>query len=522
MAKNISNLDKSLKQNITPADIGAATTSSVTTVSNNIGALSNLKTSEKGSLVGAINELFQSANNGKELIASAIGEPLSSNDTFSAMSSDINSLLNTFKTNMMNNGVTVESGDKFKSLIDKIAALADSEGKGVQITSGDMLFNAWTSNIHPNWSSYYVTTSLDFTPSRILVYFTACGYYNTGAYHKSFVLDSNYSNSSDNMLFLDDGGGTAYLYISDITPEGFTIYYSGDRGGLNFKATEWHAIGVGEEDTTLRDSLADILENKGVDVTEEDDMASLIGKVDGISGSLDIISATTLPATGKENQICVITDNPTDYFLISQNIDDMTSSNNSISIYTATSGTKISITTNNLVTNYYIGKVCQGDSRLASYIYQNGNWNQLTQKYVVLLENGTYLNNSYHGGIFGSNSAMYSGGTGIYNKNSSTSNQSFVTFNNTIDFSVYNTIKVTAYTSASNKGYLYVFASVGNINSTSDSSLKRNYQTSIETVTITAKTFTFDISNWTGSHQLGVYLSGGYSSQGYITDITLY
>jgi hypothetical protein len=239
-------------------------------------------------------------------------------------------------------------------------------------------------------------------------------------------------------------------------------------------------------------------------------------------GALDIISATELPATGKEGQICVITDNPTNYFLISQNIDDMTSSNNSISIYTATSGTKVSITTNNLVTNYYIGKVCQGDSRLASYIYQNGNWNQLTQKYVVLLENGTYLNNSYHGGIFGSNSATYSGGTGIYNKNSSTSNQSFVTFNNTIDFSVYNTIKVTAYTSASNKGYLYVFASVGNINSTSDSSLKRNYQTSIETVTTTAKTFTFDISNWTGSHQLGVYLSGGYSSQGYITDITLY
>ena len=38
-------------------------------------------TEEKGDLVGAINELFQNANNGKELIASAIGEPLNAEDT---------------------------------------------------------------------------------------------------------------------------------------------------------------------------------------------------------------------------------------------------------------------------------------------------------------------------------------------------------------------------------------------------------------------------------------------------------
>jgi hypothetical protein len=46
------------------------------------------------------------------------------------------------------------------------------------------------------------------------------------------------------------------------------------------------AFGVGEEDTTLRDSLASILENKGVDVTEEDDMASLINKVSTVSSTL--------------------------------------------------------------------------------------------------------------------------------------------------------------------------------------------------------------------------------------------
>ena len=86
---------------------------------SNILGNTELQTKEK-TVTAAINELFQSANNGKELIANAIGEPLSKDKTFSAMSTDINGLLSTFKTNMMNNGVTIESNDKFKSLIDKV------------------------------------------------------------------------------------------------------------------------------------------------------------------------------------------------------------------------------------------------------------------------------------------------------------------------------------------------------------------------------------------------------------------
>lgn len=100
MAKNINNLDKSLKQNITPADIGAATTSSVTTVSNNIGALSNLKTNEKGSLVGAINEVFQSGSNAKTKLVNAL----------------------TAK------GISASTSDSWDTLIDKIGNMATAEG----------------------------------------------------------------------------------------------------------------------------------------------------------------------------------------------------------------------------------------------------------------------------------------------------------------------------------------------------------------------------------------------------------
>ena len=47
MSKTINNLNKSLAQNITPDEIGAATSSDLNTVKNNIGTVSNLKTEDK-------------------------------------------------------------------------------------------------------------------------------------------------------------------------------------------------------------------------------------------------------------------------------------------------------------------------------------------------------------------------------------------------------------------------------------------------------------------------------------------
>ena len=80
-----------------------------------IGDLSTLSTENKDSLVAAVTEIY-----GKNIIADAIGEPLAVTDTFAEMGNEINSLLSSFKTNMMNNGVMVESEDKFKQLIDKL------------------------------------------------------------------------------------------------------------------------------------------------------------------------------------------------------------------------------------------------------------------------------------------------------------------------------------------------------------------------------------------------------------------
>ena len=229
-----------------------------------------LATTDK-TLTGAINELFQSANNGKELIANAIGEPLSSEQTFSAMSNDINGLLSTFKTNMMNNGVTVESGDKFKQLIDKIANMVEEgEGKGVKFASGDTIEINYTSRTDYGTVKTTINTNLNFTPNYVFVCVDTLINSKT---HKNVVFSNLYKTQI--------AGGTldgTTITVTDIRQESFKI--SVLDSSFNLGAGTWYAIGVGEEDTTLRDSLASILQDSGVEVTEEDDMANLITKVD--------------------------------------------------------------------------------------------------------------------------------------------------------------------------------------------------------------------------------------------------
>ena len=270
---------------------------------------SSLKTTDK-TIVGAINELFQSANNGKELIANAIGEPLSSDDTFSAMSNDINRLLSTFKTNMMNSGVTVESGDKFKQLIDKIEGLTEGEGnKGIQYAEGAGII---TDKIGEDTWNYQppinISTDLDFVPTIVFVTVTKItykGYHNSSQitdYETNCTLNSFITNSKNTAVsvMLNDLAYDFKLYINNLSSESFDLNLKVSLSGSGFMKDinyHWFAIGVGEEDTTLRDSLASILQDEGVNVTEEDDIASLISKVeDEITEKNNEINSRVIPA----------------------------------------------------------------------------------------------------------------------------------------------------------------------------------------------------------------------------------
>ena len=237
-------------------------------------------------LEGRVNEAFTNANNGKQLIANAIGEPVSVDDTFSAMSNDINGLLSTFKTNMMNNGVTVESGDKFKELIEKIKGLTEGEGnKGIQYAEGTKSVNiSGTFDVE-----IPITTNLDFTPTYIFAIIPSGTIFNGYSSFTNICVNNletvqTYSKISD----YGHGPWGFDSLINDISSSGFNVnihFVNGTGLGSGVKlqvsgTVKWYAIGVGEEDTTLLDSLKSILAEEGVTTTEEDDMASLITKVD--------------------------------------------------------------------------------------------------------------------------------------------------------------------------------------------------------------------------------------------------
>ena len=118
---SIDNLSDSLKEMISN---NGMTEEQIIELLENEEVINSLKTDSK-SIVGAINELFQSANNGKELIANAIGEPLSSEDNFSAMSDKISTIVDTLKSNITAKGITI-SDEKLLELVNKVSEIGGS------------------------------------------------------------------------------------------------------------------------------------------------------------------------------------------------------------------------------------------------------------------------------------------------------------------------------------------------------------------------------------------------------------
>lgn len=478
-----------------------------------------LLTNDK-TIIGAINELFQSANSGKELIASAIGEPLNAEDTFSAMSTDINGLLSTFKTNMMNNGITVESGDKFKSLIDKIATMVEEgSGKGIQFASGE---GSWTLD---KGQSVVIPTNSNFIPTYVFYIADNVSCFRGSGYEiYNNILLSNLGIDT----YFNYTGTNAYaklnefISIKNINSNNFTIstYDNGRNGAYatfaTCKVSKWFAIGVGEEDTTLRDSLASVLENKGVEIIEEDDMASLISKVSSISGGLDIISATELPATGRENQICVITDNPVNSFSISSDSNNFASGSIGILLEANNPvlGGNLTLSSNNIITNYPIYKIYQNNTPMNSFYWSNGMWNKLTIDYLYLVNNGKLENTNYFGSIA-------SGGTwkvndsGLVTSGNNTYVNQFTSFSNLINFNHFKKIDITFTSSKTNssnyKPSIYVgsFKTVVNDSSSTSSSYPvahMNQYKLASNLTCSAgvaKTVTLDISAITGEYYFG-------------------
>ena len=549
---------------------------------------------ESKDLVGAINELFQNANNGKELIANAIGEPLDASDTFSAMSNDINGLLSTFKTNMMNNGVTVESNDKFKALIDKIATLADNEGKGVQVINGNI---SECSNYYTFGSEDYYYMTLDYVPTIIYISTSFNQVYGSSMTLGAGECTVVYNSLDDLGIIISITGSTAYGNICEIVPtvssDGVYYFpimpYINENNTAN-KLTECkYTIITVEEDTTLRDSLASILQEEGVSVAPEDEMTNLIAKTDnefdrknntisGLEGDianknntisrlegdtknnrdslasilqdedvnvttgdnlaslitkvdeefdrknansgLDIISATELPATGKENQICVVTDNPVDNFIITGNSAE--SNNDKIVIYNSTGNSNYNTIKNNITYSYNISRVRYQSNNLFSYYWGNNQWNQLTVGNLILFENGEFLNTGITGGFGIATGTTISGSNFVFSGARDANLLSTTT--KKINFSKFKKLKVTLYTTGSTSATFLVGSFkdtyAGKYGASFSITGKTNDKESIS-VTTSATEITIDVSGWTTGY-LGFYRSTqNLAPTVYITKITL-
>ena len=462
-----------------------------------------LQTNNK-TLIGAINELFTSANNGKNLIASAIGEPLSAEDTFQAMSDDINGLLSTFKTNMMNNGVSVNGGDKFKQLIEKLANLSDNEGNKLQFAMGN---GSVTPGYHESYQNTTFPIDFGFAPSVIFLEFA------------KGTLNSNQNKDFNSTVVCGDM--TAFIVgftSTSVTISSFSITSS----ALPFT---WYAIGAGAEDTTLRDSLASILQDAGVEVTNEDDMASLISKVDtklDNSGGLDIISATTLPGEGKENQLCILTDTPVNKFVISNDSSNPPSDGILLKLSTS-SDFPISVTSGNITTQYLFDSIHQNGQVLESYFYTNNRWNKVTEglEVIFIMNNRVFNNTTVFGNLTSGTQFQYNSTERALILYKPSNWWATGTFANRIDFSNYTTLTVTAYCANNMAGSEFYAGVFGAQHNTGDYSNKQTSLAATSSVVLstTSKEYTFDISSWNCSGYLGFAQNAYYNI--FITDLNL-
>ena len=85
-----------------------------------VGDKNNLQTNNKNDLVAAINEVFQNANNGKNIIANAIGSPLLNSDTFSVMGDKIESINTKFRNSLADKGVIIAGNESYDTLVNKL------------------------------------------------------------------------------------------------------------------------------------------------------------------------------------------------------------------------------------------------------------------------------------------------------------------------------------------------------------------------------------------------------------------
>ncbi|GAA0122263.1 hypothetical protein UT300018_15790 [Clostridium faecium] len=111
----------------------------------------------------AIQELFQFADNGKKNISSVIGSPLSNTDSFDSMKSKIQTMKNTFASNLTAKGQSSSGSDTLNNLINKIPNINTGKkwATGTQISTNNYSLEIRGLNFEPSigivWRNYGAT-----------------------------------------------------------------------------------------------------------------------------------------------------------------------------------------------------------------------------------------------------------------------------------------------------------------------------------------------------------------------------
>lgn len=132
-----------------------------------IGDTSALQTTNKENLVQAINELFQSANNGKTLIANVVGSPVLATQTFQQQATNIQSLKTTLAVNLINKGVSSSGSSTLNTLIDKVNNI--NTGKRSDSGTVDSIPVDAENPSVPGGTIQCLQASTSFLPSSIII-----------------------------------------------------------------------------------------------------------------------------------------------------------------------------------------------------------------------------------------------------------------------------------------------------------------------------------------------------------------
>lgn len=120
-------------EDILNGDVAGNLLAKITKLETDVGDKNALLTTNKTTLVSAVNELFTSANNGKSDIASVVGSPASANNTFAQLKTHIQNAKNKGAANLVAKGTTAVGTESLDSLMSKISSVSTGYGPGSDI-----------------------------------------------------------------------------------------------------------------------------------------------------------------------------------------------------------------------------------------------------------------------------------------------------------------------------------------------------------------------------------------------------